>query len=125
MVVRVRRVACARENATPVSIWRIAQAQKRDPATLRWHARCTGGATVHELALMSDLIDVVCARRDPRRVLVVRLAVGARSGVAVEALRFSFDVCAEGTDLEAARLEIIETAGDELRLEEIEVSTCA
>jgi hydrogenase nickel incorporation protein HypA/HybF len=74
---------------------------------------------------MSDLIDVVRARRDPRRVLVVRLVVGARSGVAIDALRFSFDVCAEGTELEAATLEIVETAGDELRLEEIEVSACA
>jgi hydrogenase nickel incorporation protein HypA/HybF len=79
---------------------------------------------VHELALMSDLVDTVIERFGDKRVHVVRLVVGARSGVAADALRFSFDVATQGTAIEGAVLELRETPGKELELQELEVSEC-
>jgi Zn finger protein HypA/HybF involved in hydrogenase expression len=39
-----------------------------------------------------------------------------------DALQFSFELCAQGTSLEGARLEIEATAGDALLIKEVEVS---
>jgi hydrogenase nickel incorporation protein HypA/HybF len=41
----------------------------------------------------------------------VRLEIGRLSSVMPEAVRFCFDVCARGTPLEGAALEIVEIAG--------------
>ena len=80
---------------------------------------------MHELALMDDLVEMVRDKIGARRVRVIRLVVGARSGVMADALRFSFDVCIEGTSLAGAALEVIDTEGAELQLKEIEVDACA
>jgi len=77
---------------------------------------------VHELSLMADLVTAVTNEVGDARVHVVRLAVGRRSGASAHALRFCFEVCARGTPLEGAAIEIQETPGDELRLEELEIS---
>jgi hydrogenase nickel incorporation protein HypA/HybF len=79
-------------------------------------------AAVHELALMEDLVGVVSEETEGVRVHVVRLRVGSEACVSVEALRFCFDVCAHGTGLEGALLEVVEGVGEELRLQDIEVS---
>lgn len=76
---------------------------------------------MHELALMDSLVATVGERVGQSRVTAVRLRVGKLAAVAADALRFCFDVCAEGTCLEGAVLEIQETDGHELRLVEVEV----
>lgn len=76
---------------------------------------------MHELALMDDLVQTVVTELEDARVLRVRVIVGRMSGVVVDSLRFCFDVCAQGTSLEGATFDVVETNGDELRLEEVEV----
>jgi hydrogenase nickel incorporation protein HypA/HybF len=66
---------------------------------------------MHELAIMESVIDAVTERVHPARVACVRLMVGRLSGVVPQALRFCFDVCARGTALEGAALEIDEIPG--------------
>lgn len=79
------------------------------------------GAGVHELALMESLVETVGEQAGAARVVVVRLEVGRGSCVAPDALRFCFDVCAQGTALEGATLEILRSDGDALRIREVEV----
>jgi hydrogenase nickel incorporation protein HypA/HybF len=82
-------------------------------------ARAVGGAgsgfaeadRVHELALMESLIETVAEELAGERVTCVRLEIGALAGVDCEALRFCFGVCARGTPLEGAGLEIVAIPG--------------
>lgn len=66
---------------------------------------------MHELALTQSLVDTVCERVGAAKVMRVRLAVGKLSGVVPDSMRFCFDVCAAGTALDGAVLEIDEVAG--------------
>lgn len=77
---------------------------------------------MHEIALMEDLVRTVAEEAGDARVHVVRLVVGRESCASPHALAFCFEVCARGTKLEGASLDIVETDGGELRLREIEVS---
>lgn len=70
---------------------------------------------------MDDLIQTLTGELRGERAVVVRLDIGRQAGVLPDALRFCFDVCSRGTSVEGARLEIRETAGDELRLSEVEI----
>jgi hydrogenase nickel incorporation protein HypA/HybF len=63
---------------------------------------------MHELALMNEVVAAVSERCAESRVSRVRLEVGRLSGALPDALRFCFDVCAQGTLLEGARLDIDE-----------------
>ncbi len=84
--------------------------------------RLASARRVHELALIEDLVEAVTDETAGARVHVVRLRVGRDACVSVDALHFCFDVCTRGTGLEGAALEIIEGVGDELRLQEVEVT---
>ena len=66
---------------------------------------------MHELAVTDAIVAGVCERLGPARVRRVTLEVGALSAVMPDALRFCFDVCAQGTCLEGAVLEIHEVPG--------------
>lgn len=55
---------------------------------------------------MESIIVAVEEKIRPARVARVRLQVGQLAGVIPDALRFCFDVCARGTSLEGAALEI-------------------
>ena len=66
---------------------------------------------MHELAITESVVDAVSERLPNARITCVRLEIGALSGVVADSVRFCFDLVAEGTNLEGARLEIIETAG--------------
>lgn len=66
---------------------------------------------MHELAMMESIVDAVEEQVGPARVSCVRLQIGSLTGVVPDALRFCFDVCARGTTLEGARLEIDEIPG--------------
>lgn len=64
-------------------------------------------ARVHELAITESIVEGVVERTDGARVVHVVLEIGVLSGVAPDAIRFCFDVCARGTTLEGATLEIV------------------
>jgi hydrogenase nickel incorporation protein HypA/HybF len=66
---------------------------------------------MHELALMESVVAAVEERVGDARVATVRLEVGRLAAVVPDALRFCFDVCARGTALEGATLEIAEIPG--------------
>ena len=65
---------------------------------------------MHELAITEGVVDAVTERLPDARITCVRLEIGALSGVVADSVRFCFDLVTEGTNLEGARLEIIETA---------------
>jgi hydrogenase nickel incorporation protein HypA/HybF len=77
---------------------------------------------MHELSLMEDLVETISERLGEARVVHVRLEVGKLAGVMPDSLRFCFDVCVRGSTLEGAELEILELAGHELRLKDVEVA---
>jgi hydrogenase nickel incorporation protein HypA/HybF len=66
---------------------------------------------MHELAITDAIVAGVCERLGPARVRRVTLEVGALSAVMPDALRFCFDLCAKGTSLEGAVLDILEVPG--------------
>jgi hydrogenase nickel incorporation protein HypA/HybF len=75
---------------------------------------CSNGDAIclkkmHELSIAVGLIDLAAeeaARQGNVRVATVYLRIGPLAGVVADALRFSFDLAAEGTAVEGARLEI-------------------
>jgi hydrogenase nickel incorporation protein HypA/HybF len=71
---------------------------------------------------MEDLVTAVTSEVGEATVHVVRLEVGRMACASPHALRFCFEICAHGTALEGATLDIVETSGEELRLKEIEVT---
>jgi hydrogenase nickel incorporation protein HypA/HybF len=66
---------------------------------------------MHELAITQEIVSVVTERASGARVRRVVIVIGKLSTVLPDAVRFAFDLCAEGTPLEGAALEIIETPG--------------
>ncbi|MGH2717109.1 MAG: hydrogenase maturation nickel metallochaperone HypA [Actinomycetota bacterium] len=69
---------------------------------------------MHELSITESMIAAVADKVGDRKVQRVTLAVGKLSGVVADSVYFYFDLCAEGTSLEGAKLEIIEVAGKAL-----------
>jgi hydrogenase nickel incorporation protein HypA/HybF len=66
---------------------------------------------VHELGITQEVVAIAVERAAGRRVTRVVLEIGKLSGVLPDAVRFCFDLCAEGTDAEGAALEIREPLG--------------
>jgi hydrogenase nickel incorporation protein HypA/HybF len=66
---------------------------------------------VHELGITQAVVAIAVEKADGRRVSRVVLEIGKLSGVLPDAVRFCFDLCAEGTAAEGATLEIVETPG--------------
>lgn len=66
---------------------------------------------MHELAIAESVISAVLERTGDVEVTAVRLEIGALSGVTSDALRFCFELAADGTPLAGAALEISEPAG--------------
>jgi hydrogenase nickel incorporation protein HypA/HybF len=79
---------------------------------------------MHELSIAIRLVEVAAeAAQSLGAARVSRLFVrlGTRAGLAVEALRFHFDLAAEGTILQGARLELEAVDGPDLQLSAMEV----
>ena len=76
---------------------------------------------MHELSLTQEIVSIACNAASGQRVHVVTVVVGELSCVAPDALAFCFDVVAEGTLAEGARLEIRRTDGDELHVVGLEI----
>ncbi len=66
---------------------------------------------MHELSLTQEIVDYVEHRARPQSVIRVVLEIGVLSGVEVDAVRFCFEVCRQGTLLEGAELTVIEVPG--------------
>jgi hydrogenase nickel incorporation protein HypA/HybF len=66
---------------------------------------------MHELGITQNVVAIVAEHAKGRPVRRVLLEIGQLSGVMAGAVRFCFDVVAQGTPVEGARLEIREPAG--------------
>jgi len=67
---------------------------------------------MHELALTESIVSGVRERLGEVRVTRVILDVGQLSGVVPRAVAFCFELCASGTSLDGAALEIHETPAE-------------
>jgi len=65
---------------------------------------------MHELAITEQIVAAVTDRLPDQKITLVRLEIGALSGVVADSVRFCFDLVTEGTNLEGANLEITEPA---------------
>lgn len=66
---------------------------------------------MHELAIVERIVEAAVEHAAVGRVRRLVLEIGKLSTVAPDAVRFAFDVVAEGTPMEGAELEIVEVAG--------------
>lgn len=66
---------------------------------------------MHELGITRNIVAIVSEHAKGRKVTRVALDVGRLSGVMSQAIRFSFDVAAQGTPIQGARLEINDIEG--------------
>lgn len=80
---------------------------------------------MHELSITRNVVAIVSERAEGQRVTRVRLEIGRLTAVVPDSIRFCFDICAQGTPLAGAELEIVESAGQELLIKEMEVEACA
>ena len=65
---------------------------------------------MHEMGITRNIVSIVSEHAKGARVKRVSLEIGKLSAVLPDAIRFCFDVCSKGTELENADLEIIEIA---------------
>ncbi len=63
---------------------------------------------MHELGLTQSIVAIVAEQAAGRKVTRVTLEIGKLSAVMPDAIRFCFDVVAQGSALEGAVLDIIE-----------------
>jgi hydrogenase nickel incorporation protein HypA/HybF len=66
---------------------------------------------VHELGLVQEVVSICSERSGGARVTRIVLEIGQLSAVLPDAVRFCFDAVAEGTAVEGAVLDIVETPG--------------
>src|SRR5580704_18911692 len=66
---------------------------------------------MHELGITQEILEIVMQRAQERKVSRVVLEIGKLSCVLPDAIRFCFDLCADGTIAEGAELEIIQPPG--------------
>jgi hydrogenase nickel incorporation protein HypA/HybF len=66
---------------------------------------------MHELGITQSIVATVAEAAKGRRVLRVTLEVGRLAGVMPRAIAFCFEVVAQGTSVEGAKLEIVDVAG--------------
>ncbi|SDM82201.1 hydrogenase maturation nickel metallochaperone HypA [Allokutzneria albata] len=66
---------------------------------------------MHELSITQSIVEAIVERMGGTRISAVRLEIGKLSGVLVDSVRFCFDLVAEGTTVQGARLVIDEPAG--------------
>jgi hydrogenase nickel incorporation protein HypA/HybF len=66
---------------------------------------------MHELSISRNIVAIVAEAAAGRTVTRVVLEIGKLSGIMPQAIAFCFDVTAQGTAVEGARLEIVEIDG--------------
>jgi hydrogenase nickel incorporation protein HypA/HybF len=76
---------------------------------------------MHELGITTEIVDIAMRYSTSSKVRRVIVEIGRETAVLPDAVRFCFDLCAEGTCVEGAELEIVEMSGAELRVRAVEV----
>lgn len=66
---------------------------------------------MHELGITQNIIAIVDERAGEKKVRKVTIEIGKLSAIMPDAIRFCFDMCAQGTAVEGAELEIMEIDG--------------
>ena len=66
---------------------------------------------MHELGITRNIVSIVGEAAKGQRVRQVTVEIGKLSGVMADAVAFCFDVAAQGTALEGAKLTILEIDG--------------
>ena len=66
---------------------------------------------MHELGITRNVVSIVSEHAQGQKVLRVTLEVGRLSGMLSDAIRFCFDICAKGSPLEGATLQIVDVEG--------------
>ena len=66
---------------------------------------------MHELGITRNIVAIASDAAQGRRVRRVTVEIGRLSGVMADAVAFCFDVAAEGTPLQGAKLDIREVEG--------------
>ncbi len=77
---------------------------------------------MHELGITRNVVAICAEQARGAKVRRVTLEIGKQAGVLAESIRFCFDICAKDTAVEGATLEILEPAGAELMIKEMEVA---
>jgi hydrogenase nickel incorporation protein HypA/HybF len=67
---------------------------------------------MHELGITRSVVEICAEQARGASVRRVTLEIGQLSAVMPDAVRFCFDVCAQGTPLAGAALRIIEVPGE-------------
>lgn len=80
---------------------------------------------MHELGLTKNIVAIVAQHAGTRRVKCVRVAIGPRACVERQALSFCFDIVAQGTPLEGARLDFMDADGETFLIKEYELEEAA
>jgi len=66
---------------------------------------------MHELSIATAVVEACAERAAGARIVRVRVEIGQLAAVLPDSLRFCFEICARGTEVEGAELEILETPG--------------
>lgn len=66
---------------------------------------------MHELGITQNIVTIVSEYANGVKVRRVLLEIGKLSAIMPDAVQFCFDICTQGTVLEGANLEILETPG--------------
>ncbi|MBL4682270.1 MAG: hydrogenase maturation nickel metallochaperone HypA [Pseudomonadales bacterium] len=66
---------------------------------------------MHEMGITQSVIAIVIENANSKKVIRVLLEIGKLSAIMPDAIRFCFDICAKGTVLDGAKLEILEIEG--------------
>lgn len=66
---------------------------------------------MHELGITQNIVAIAIEHAQGAQVRRITLEIGQLSAILPDAIRFCFDVCAQGTVLEGATLEILEPPG--------------
>ena len=69
---------------------------------------------MHELGITRSVVAICAENSGGAAVKRVTLEIGKLSAILPDAVRFCFDICAKGTVVEGATLEILEIAGKAL-----------
>ena len=79
---------------------------------------------MHELGIAASVLDAVrteVGMRPGYRAAVVGLRIGALAGLDPESLRFGFEAMVKDSDLDPLRLDVVDTAGEDLDFAWIEL----
>jgi hydrogenase nickel incorporation protein HypA/HybF len=78
---------------------------------------------VHELGIAMEIAEVASARAGAAKPTRIVIEVGTLTAVLPDALRFAWQAMTEASELAGCTLEVLEVAGHELKIKQLEVTT--